>query len=126
MHDDDPVATYGTLASRLNDSGIAYIEVVEDSFQGNEIKGRPESVIKAIRSGFTGTYIGNGNYTAEEARSRIEAGFCDLVSFGRPFISNPDLAERFRRGESLNEYDPNTFYGGDEHGYTDYPALAGS
>ena len=123
MHDDDPVATFGTLASHLNDSGIAYIEVVEDSFQGNEVEGRPESIINAIRSGFTGTYIGNGNYTADEARRRIHAGLCDLVSFGRPFISNPDLAERFRQGAPLNEYDSNTFYGGDEHGYIDYPVL---
>jgi N-ethylmaleimide reductase len=46
-----------------------------------------------------------------------------LVSFGRPFISNPDLPERLRLGAPLNEYDPNTFYGGDEHGYTDYPVL---
>jgi len=123
MHDDDPVATYGALAGHLNDSGIAYIEVVEDSFQGNEVKGRPESVINAIRSAFTGTYIANGNYTADEARQRIQAGSCDLVSFGRPFISNPDLPERLRLGAPLNDYDPNTFYGGDEHGYTDYPVL---
>ena len=123
MRDDDPVATFGTLASHLNDSGIAYIEVVEDSFQGNEVEGRPESIINAIRSGFTGTYIGNGNYTADEARRRIHAGLCDLVSFGRPFISNPDLPERFRQGAPLNEYDSNTFYGGDEHGYIDYPVL---
>jgi N-ethylmaleimide reductase len=123
MRDDDPVATFGTLASRLNGSGIAYIEVVEDSFQGNEVEGRPESIINAIRSGFTGTYIGNGNYTADEARRRIQAGLCDLVSFGRPFISNPDLPERFRQDASLNEYDPNTFYGGDSHGYIDYPVL---
>jgi N-ethylmaleimide reductase len=123
MQDDDPVATYGTLAGHLNDSGIAFIEVVEDSFQGNEVAGRPESVIRAIRSGFTRTYIGNGNYTADEARSRIKAGLCDLVSFGRPFISNPDLPERLRQGAPLNDYDPATFYGGDEHGYTDYPAL---
>ena len=123
MHDDDPVATFGTLASHLNDRGIAYTEVVEDSFQGNEVEGRPESIINAIRSGFTGAYIGNGNYTADEARRRIHAGLCDLVSFGRPFISNPDLPERFRQGASLNEYDSTTFYGGDEHGYTDYPAL---
>ena len=123
MHDDDPVATFGTLASHLNDSGIAYIEVVEDSFQGNEVEGRPESIINAIRSGFAGTYIGNGNYTADEARRRIHAGLCDLVSFGRPFISNPDLPERFRQGAPLNEYDSNTFYGGDEHGYIDYPVL---
>jgi N-ethylmaleimide reductase len=124
MHDNDPVATFGTLASHLNDSGIAYIEVVEDSFQGNEVEGRPESVINAIRSGFSGTYIGNGNYTADEARRRIHAGLCDLVSFGRPFISNPDLPERFRQGAPLNEYDSSTFYGGDERGYTDYPVLA--
>jgi len=121
MQDDDPVATYGTLASHLNDSGIAFIEVVEDSFQGNEVEGRPESVIKSIRSGFTRTYIGNGNYTADEARKRIKAGSCDLVSFGRPFISNPDLPERLRQGAPLNDYDAATFYGGDEHGYTDYP-----
>ena len=123
MHDDDPVATFGTLASHLDTSGIAYIEVVEDSFQGNEVQGRAEPVISAIRSGFSGTYIGNGNYTAEEARSRIDAGLCDLVSFGRPFISNPDLPDRFRQDAPLNEYDANTFYGGDEHGYTDYPVL---
>jgi N-ethylmaleimide reductase len=123
MRDDDPVATFGTLATHLNDSGIAYIEVVEDSFQGNEVEGRPESIINAIRSRFTGTYIGNGNYTADEARKRIHAGLCDLVSFGRPFISNPDLPERFRQGAPLNEYDSNTFYGGDEHGYIDYPVL---
>ncbi len=123
MHDDDPVATYGTLAGLLNDRGIAYIEVVEDSFQGNNVEGRPESVINAIRTSFSGTYIGNGNYTADEARQRINAGLCDLVSFGRPFISNPDLPERFRQGAPLNEYDSNTFYGGDEHGYSDYPAM---
>ncbi len=124
MHDEDPVATFGALARRLDESGIAYIEVVEDSFQGNEVEGRPESIIEAIRSGFTGTYIGNGNYSAEEARSRIGAGLCDLVSFGRPFISNPDLPERLRRGAPLNSYDANTFYGGSEQGYTDYPSLA--
>ncbi len=123
MHDEDPVATFGTLAGCLDDRAIAYIEVVEDSFQGNEVEGRPESVIDAIRSSFKGLYIGNGNYTADEARRRLQAGLCDLVSFGRPFISNPDLPARLRQGAPLNEYDPNTFYGGDEHGYTDYPAL---
>lgn len=123
MHDDDPVETYGCLAARLNDLGIAYMEVVEDSFQGNEVKGRPESVIKAVRANFKGAYIANGNYGADEARRRIDTGMCDLVSFGRLFISNPDLPERFRQGAPLNEYDSDTFYGGDEHGYTDYPSL---
>lgn len=123
MHDDDPLATYTALARRLNEAGLAYIEVVEDSFQGNEVEGRPEDVIAAIRQNFNGTYIANGNYSAEEADRRIGAGLCDLVSFGRFFISNPDLPERFRRNAPLNEYDEDTFYGGDERGYTDYPAL---
>lgn len=123
MHDDDPVATYGAFAKALNDRNIAFIEVVEDSFQGNAADGRPQSVIQAIQDNFNGAYIANGNYTAEEAQQRIDSGLCDLVSFGRLFISNPDLPKRFRLGAALNEYDESTFYGGDEHGYTDYPAL---
>nr|WP_018174562.1 MULTISPECIES: alkene reductase [unclassified Thioalkalivibrio] len=123
MHDDDPLATYSAFARELDATGISYIEVVEDSFQGNHESGRPEPVIDAIREHFSRTYIGNGAYTADEARQRIDAGRCDLVSFGRPFIANPDLPERFRRHAELNEWDEATFYGGDEHGYTDYPAL---
>ncbi len=123
MRDADPVATYGALAKRLDEAGIAYIEVVEDSFQGNLENGRPQAVIDAIRANFSRTYIGNGHYTADEARQRIAAGHADLASFGRPFIANPDLPERLRQGAPLNEWDSSTFYGGDERGYTDYPAL---
>ncbi len=123
MHDDDPVATYGAFAKKLNDKGIAFIEVVEDFFLGNEAEGRPEEVIRAIRNNFQGAYIANGNYSAGEALKRMQAGLCDLVTFGRLFISNPDLPERFRKGAPLNDYDQDTFYGGDERGYTDYPAL---
>jgi N-ethylmaleimide reductase len=123
MHDDDPVATYAAFAKALDARGVAFIEVVEDSFQGNAADGRPEAVIGAIREHFSGAYIANGNYTADEARRRIAAGACDLVSFGRVFIANPDLPRRFREGAPLNAYDDSTFYGGDARGYTDYPAL---
>ncbi|MFP4130174.1 MAG: alkene reductase [Halorhodospira sp.] len=125
MHDDDPVTLYGALAEALQARGIAYIEVVEDSFQGNEVEGRPEPVIDAIRAGFRRTYIANGAYTADEARERIRAGRCELASFGRPFIANPDLPERLRRHAPLNAWDEGTFYGGDARGYTDYPFLDG-
>lgn len=124
MHDEDPTETFGAFAKRLNETQLAYIEVVEDSFQGNHANGRPESVIDAIRAGFTGTYIANGAYTAEEARQRIAASRSDLVSFGRPIIANPDLPTRLRDDAPLNEWDASTFYGGDERGYTDYPTLA--
>ncbi|PLW83846.1 alkene reductase [Kineobactrum sediminis] len=123
MYDDNPVETFGEFARRLNDLDIAFIEVVEDSFQGNLADGRPENVIDAIQAGFKGTYIANGAYSAEEARKRLRAGRCDLVTFGRLFIANPDLPERFHQNAPLNEWDDSTFYGGDEHGYIDYPPL---
>jgi N-ethylmaleimide reductase len=126
MADEDPVATYAALARHLNQVGIAFIEVVEDSFQGNLADGRPEEVIDAIRANFQRTYIGNGAYTAEEARRRLAEGRCDLVSFGRPFISNPDLPGRLRAGNALSDWDESTFYGGGEQGYTDYPNYQGN
>ncbi|MGM0450197.1 MAG: alkene reductase [Pseudomonadota bacterium] len=126
MFDRDPHSTFRALARKVQEAGLAYIEVVEDSFQGNHENGRPESVIDAIREEFTGTYIGNGAYSRNEAIERINAGRCDLASFGRPIIANPDLVERFKRDAPLNEWDHTTFYGGDERGYTDYPTLAES
>ncbi|KAA8982881.1 alkene reductase [Halospina sp. K52047b] len=126
MFDADPHSTFRTLARKVQEAGLAYIEVVEDSFQGNHENGRPESVIDAIREEFTGAYIGNGAYSRNEAIERINAGRCDLASFGRPIIANPDLVERFRQDAPLNEWDASTFYGGDERGYTDYPTLAES
>ena len=121
MGDDDPMTTYRVLAEQLQATGIGYVEMVEDSFQCNHAKGRPESVIDAVRGAYTGPYIANGGYTPEEARQRIDAGRCDLVSFGRPAIANPDLPERLRHGWPLNDWDSSTFYDGDEGGYTDYP-----
>ena len=124
MEDADPVATFGAFASRLDALGIAFIEVVEDSFQGDHAPGRPDAVIEAIQNGFSRTYIANGGYTADEARERIAAGKTDLVAFGRPFIANPDLPECFRLGSPLNGWDDSTFYGVDKRGYIDYSGLA--
>ena len=126
MADEDPVATYAAFARHLNHAGVAFIEVVEDSFQGNLAQGRPEEVVDAIRANFHRVYIGNGAYTAGEARKRLSENRCDLVSFGRPFISNPDLPERIRRRAALSAWDESTFYGGGEKGYTDYPAQKSS
>ncbi|WP_229841274.1 oxidoreductase [Streptomyces brasiliensis] len=66
----------------------------------------------------------NGEFTRETAEEALTAGKADLVAFGRPFIANPDLPERFRLGAPLNEGDHDTFYGGDERGYIDYPTLS--
>ena len=71
-----------------------------------------------------GALIFCGHYTAESTEALIEKGLGDGAAFGRPYIANPDLVERFRVGAELNKPDEATYYGGDEKGYTDYPFLS--
>ena len=121
MRDSNPAKTFGALAEKLSAYRLAYLHVAE-AFAGSP---RDDDILGAIRRCFSGPYIANGTYTAELARERIEAGKADAFAFGEPFIANPDLPERFRRGAPLNEPDKSTYYGGDHRGYTDYPFLAG-
>lgn len=81
------------------------------------------ALLDELRSYWTGPYIGNGNYTAETGAQRISDNKATAITYGRFFLANPDLPERFRRNAELNELDVNTFYGGDHKGYTDYPFL---
>lgn len=124
---DRAVDTYTYLAERLGRLELAYLHVVEQFGQASR-SARTEPTLEAIRRAFRKAggqaYVANGEYTAETAAERIEQGKADAIAFGKPFISNPDLAERFRRGAPLNEWDRGTFYGGDAEGYTTYPALA--
>ena len=76
-----------------------------------------------FRKAFPGVLISAGGYTAESADQAIASGLVDAVAFGRLFIANPDLPERFRKNTELNRADRSTFYGGTEKGYTDYPSL---
>lgn len=78
------------------------------------------------REHYRGTLILNGGYDRARADVAIEGGGADLVSFGVPFLANPDLPVRLATGAPLNAPDPSTFYGGGERGYVDYPALAGA
>jgi N-ethylmaleimide reductase len=78
----------------------------------------------ALRQAFRGAYIANNGYTRELAIEAVTSGRADAIAFGKPFISNPDLVERLRLGAPLNQWDHATFYGGSEHGYTDYPELS--
>ena len=65
----------------------------------------------------------NNGYTFKMADEAVSSGYADLVAFGKPYIANPDLAERFKRDVPLNVPDPTTFYGGSAMGYTDYPSI---
>ena len=77
-----------------------------------------------LRRRYRGLYMANGGYVYERATAALRADSADLVSFGRLFLANPDLPERFCRNAPLNTPDPATFYEGDARGYTDYPTLS--
>ena len=121
--DSDPQALFNHLAAETGRRGLAFIHVVEGATGG------PRDIAPfdflALRKIFGGAYIGNNGYDLDLASAAIETGAADLVAFGRPFISNPDLVERLRRGAPLAELDKATLYGGGAHGYTDYPVCAG-
>jgi N-ethylmaleimide reductase len=76
---------------------------------------------RAMRQEFGGPFMVCGGYTRETAERELADGVADAVVFGKPFISNPDLVERLQSGAALATWDQSTFYGGDHHGYTDYP-----
>ena len=80
--------------------------------------------IADLRKLFDGAYMANNGYDRELAMKTVESGAADVVAFGRPYIANPDLAERLAAGAPLNEGDRSTYYGGGAEGYTDYPTLA--
>ena len=73
---------------------------------------------------FKQAYVANNGYDFELANKQLDANAADLIAFGKPFISNPDLVERLKKGAPLNAFDKATFYGGGAKGYTDYPTLA--
>jgi N-ethylmaleimide reductase len=126
--DDDPQPLFDYLMRELAPLHLAYIHVIEGATGGpREIPDRPFAYA-AMRNtyrmaGGKGAWMVNNGYDKALAEHAIAHG-ADLVAFGKPFISNPDLVERLRRDAPLNTADKTTFYGGGERGYTDYPAMA--
>ena len=116
--DDESDALFEYIMNRLNDYDLAYLHI---SGFGNSDS--IEETSKKYRSIYKGNYMINGAFTKDSAEKALESGIADLVSFGRPYISNPDLVERFKENALLNEPNRDTFYGGTEVGFTDYPTL---
>lgn len=114
--------TYTYLAKELNELDILYIHVLDHS-QGNS---SPEvaHVKDIIRSGFQNTLIFCGGFNKEKAENELNEGIADLIAFGIPFLTTPDLVERMKTGAELNQPDFGTFYSPGEKGYTDYPVLS--
>ena len=123
--DSNPEPLFTHVVQELSARGIGFLHVVEGVTGGPRETGSSFK-LGTLRPLFQGTYIANNGYTRELALAARAADAADLIAFGKLFIANPDLVERLRRNAPLNEPDQATFYGGDEHGYTDYPFLAGS
>ncbi|AWH87338.1 alkene reductase [Limnobaculum parvum] len=109
------------LIEQLGKRGMAYLHLSEPDWAG----GQPYSdeFRQKVRERFSGVIIGSGAYTPEKAEALIAKGYIDAVAFGRSYIANPDLVERLHRNVALNEPRPESFYGGNAEGYTDYPTL---
>ena len=117
MIDSDPIGLSTWLAERLNDYDLAYLHVMRGDFFSQQTG----DVMTPIRAHYKGALIGNMGYTAEEAANAIAEGKLDAVAFGVSFLANPDLPSRFKKGASLNDPNPATFYSPGPVGYTDYP-----
>jgi N-ethylmaleimide reductase len=123
MSDSNPAATFNYVAKALAPLGLAYLHIVEPRVIGSqeEADGLQPVAAASLRKFFTGAIMAAGGFDAKGAEAIITKGDADLVAFGRYFIANPDLPRRIRLGLPLNPYDRSTFYGGNAHGYTDYP-----
>jgi N-ethylmaleimide reductase len=122
----DPMPLYSHVIKSLDPLGLAYLHFVEPRSSG---AGRAEvnhqnvpSAMVLFRPIWSGMLISAGGFTGDTADAAIAAGHADAIAFGRIFISNPDLPRRLQRGYPLTPYNRATFYGGEEIGYTDYPA----
>ena len=117
---------YARLASGLGKLGLAYLHLVDQSALGltKPLQKTTDAVRKHFRTAGGGALILSGGYDSERAETDLQSGDADLIAFGRPYISNPDLERRLENTAALNTYDEATFYTPDEKGYVDYPFMA--
>ena len=124
--DSDPQALFTYVIDQLSPLGLAYVHMIEGETGGAR---EPEDAkvpfdYAALRQRFKGPWMVNNGYTLELAQQAVASGRADVVAFGRPFISNPDLVRRLREGLPLAEVRWDKAYGGGAEGYSDYPNYA--
>lgn len=121
--DSNPVALFTAAAAALQDIGIAFLELREIKPYGNFGRSDVPRISPQIREVFKGPLVLNQEYTRELADADLASGLADAISFGRPYIGNPDLVERLRIGAELTPDNYKTWYSPGTEGYTDYPFL---
>ena len=124
--DSDTVPMWEYIVQRANAYGLAFLHLTEP-FQPGQLDNTP-GALADVGAHFQALaempIITNGGLDQASGEARLKAGLCDAVAYGKAWIANPDLVERFRQGAALNAADPATFYQGGEHGYLDYPTLS--
>ncbi|MEW4467449.1 alkene reductase [Parasphingorhabdus sp. JC815] len=110
MHDDDPKATFGPLLRGADKLGLAYTHLVDVA-----------DMLGFVNANYSGSIITNNNLKVDEAAAILADGQAQAISFGRYFISNPDLVERIQEGAELARVDRDHIYTGEDKGYIDYP-----
>ncbi|MEA3277184.1 MAG: alkene reductase [Pseudomonadota bacterium] len=113
------------VIGQLESVGIGFLHIMDGLGFGFHELGEPMTLAE-VRPLFSGILIGNVGYTQESAEERISAGHADMIAFGRPYIANPDLVERFKNSWPLApEADMSTWYSHQEAGHIDWPAYSG-
>jgi len=120
-NDGDNHALFRAAAAELNRLGVPWLELREPGPHSTFRATDEPAVSPAIRQVFSGKLVLNSDYDGTSAQAKLDEGIADAVSFGRPFIANPDLVGRLRGGAPLNRWDVATFYTQGTEGYTDYP-----
>jgi N-ethylmaleimide reductase len=121
--DEETIPTFDYIIEKLNNYKLSYLHLSEPFNDVSKVPHAEQNIAKRYRPIFKGNLIINAGFTQEKGNAVIEAGEADMVAFGVPFIANPDLPERFRLNEELQEADKNTFYSPGAEGYIDYPTL---
>lgn len=124
VDDSNPEPLFAAAAATLDDIGIAFLELREPGPDGTFGSTEVPRLSPMLRKHFKGPLILNSDYDLKRSQADLSEGVADAISFGRPFLANPDLVDRLRKKAPLNEDLMETYYSQGAEGYTDYPRLA--
>jgi len=122
--DEQTIPTFDYIVKKLNNYDLSYLHLSEPFTDVSHLPFTETEIAKRYRPIYKGTIIINGGFDQEKGNSVIANGDADMVAFGKPYISNPDLVERFAQNIPLSEWDESTFYSGGAEGYLDYEVKA--
>jgi len=122
VNDSNPEPLFAAAADALSDLRLAFLEVREPDFDGTNGRAERPPIAPLMRAAFKGAFVLNSDYDFQKGHAALDQRKADAISFGRPFISNPDLTLRFAKGLALTPDNRTTWYAGGASGYADYPA----